>query len=193
MNKIVAVFATLLVTTVAVGAPGVRDGNRGGFGVGRHSAPARTVRSAAFARPAGRPAVRPSSVPSTKSMRCPSSVPVAKASRTVKSRSYVSKPAQIGPRRPSGAKVETIHRKKPPRRGFGYHPRPFHRHWMRPPMPPIRPFARYAWIWIATPWTILVDGVYCSGDGYWFDGYNYYYNDCYYTTAPVSVSVSVGF
>lgn len=60
-------------------------------------------------------------------------------------------------------------------------------------MPPIRPLALYTWTWIATPWTILVDGVYCSGDGYWFDGYNYYYNDCYYTTAPVSVSVSFGF
>ena len=60
-------------------------------------------------------------------------------------------------------------------------------------MPPIRPFARYTWRWIASPWTILVNGVYCTGDGYWFDGYNYYYNDGYYTSAPVSVNIGFTF
>ncbi len=56
-------------------------------------------------------------------------------------------------------------------------------------MPPVCINALYGWTWIETPWVILVDGVYCSGDGYWYDGYNYYYNGGYYTSAPVSVSV----
>ena len=67
--------------------------------------------------------------------------------------------------------------------------RPPTRHWARPAMPPPRPYAVYGWTWVASPWTILVNGVYCTGDGYWYDGYNYYYNNAYYTTAPVSVTV----
>lgn len=177
MNKIITVFAALLVSTAVVAAPAGRGGNRGGH----RSAPARTVQRAPAARPAARTAARPASTPAVK------------ASRNVVSRPYVSKPAPVGPKRPAGTKVERIHHPKGPRHGFGHHPRPIHRHWVRPPMPPIRPLALYAWTWIATPWTILVDGVYYSGDGYWFDGYNYYYNDCYYTSAPVSVSVSFGF
>ena len=79
---------------------------------------------------------------------------------------------------------------KPLHSHFGSRPRAT-RHWARPAMPPpVRPYALYGWTWIASPWTILVNGVYCSGDGYWFDGYNYYYNDTYYTSAPVSISIS---
>ena len=165
MNKIIAAFATLLVTTAVVAAPG----GRGGHGGGHRGAPARQVQRASAPRPAAR-----ASRPAVQHSR-----PAVQHARPAPHRPAVQH-ARPASHRPHG--------------GFRPAPRPYHhRHWARPPMPPVRPLALYGWTWIATPWTILVDGVYCSGDGYWFDGYNYYYNDCYYTSAPVSVSVNLSF
>ena len=162
MNKIITAFATLLVTTAVVAAPGGRGGH-GGPGGGHRGAPARQVQRASAPRPAVQRARPAASRPAVQHVRPAAHRPAVQHARPV------------------------AHR---PHGGFRPAPRPYHhRHWARPPMPPVRPLALYGWTWIATPWTILVDGVYCSGDGYWFDGYNYYYNDCYYTSAPVSVTI----
>lgn len=166
MNKIITTFATALLATAVFAGPG-GHGGRGGHGGGHRPATVRQMQHAQ-ARPAGgRHAV---------SQRAPTRPAVH---RPVGGHGVASRHG--GP---------IVGHRPPPRPQAHYR---HHRHWARPPMPPVRPLALYGWTWIATPWTILVDGVYCSGDGYWFDGYNYYYNDCYYTSAPVNVNVSFVF
>ena len=177
MNKLILIFGTLLLSASVIAAPGGHGRGPGGHGRGagggRPAMSARPVRNAPAARPGGQRAARPAARPAPRN-----------AARPAVHHGGSRPAAHHGGVRPA-----------PRHTGYGYRPahRPHHRHWMRPPMPPVMPLARYTWIWVDSPWTILVDGVYCSGDGYWFDGYNYYYNDCYYTAAPVSVSVSVGF
>ncbi|MGN0846545.1 MAG: hypothetical protein ACI4RA_04080 [Kiritimatiellia bacterium] len=85
------------------------------------------------------------------------------------------------PRPPHG-----IHAGPPARPGFGGRPpRPPH----RPPRPPVRRGARHSWIWIDTPWRYTVNGRLCSGDGLYFDGYNYCYNDGFHLAPPPAVAV----
>lgn len=163
MNKIITVFAMLFATTAVVAAPG-GHGGFSGHGGSHRGAPARQVQ------------------------RAPAPRPAAHASRPAP---HAGRPAVHHSRPPAPRPV--VHR--PPHGHVGprvAHP-PQHRHWLRPPMPPLRPRALHSWVWVASPWTILVNGIYCTGDGYWFDGFNYYYNDGYYTSAPISVNIGVSF
>lgn len=162
MNKIITAFATVLLATAVFAGPGGGRGGHAGHGGGHRSAPTRQAQRA----------------------------PARSVQRSAPARSTAARPAA---HRPAGGHAVAPHRGGHGfGHGIGYRPSPgpryHHRYWARPPMPPVRPLALYGWTWIASPWTILVNGVYCTGDGYWFDGYNYYYNDCYYTTAPVSVT-----
>ena len=65
------------------------------------------------------------------------------------------------------------------------------RHWVRPACPPPRRGALRAWTWVEAAWTMTVNGIYSYGEGYYFDGYNYFYNGAYYTTPPVVVAAPV--
>lgn len=70
------------------------------------------------------------------------------------------------------------------------HHRPGARFWARPLVfPPPCYGALRAWTWVEAEWEMLINGVYCYGDGYFYDGYNYYYNGACYTTPPVLTAV----
>ena len=167
MNKNIITFATIMLAAATFAAPG-RGGNHSS-GHGQRNSPS-MQRSAPSGRSSSRPANNHS--PHAGKSTAHHSTPTAHHSA------------------PTVHHSTPVAHHKPLHSHFGSRPRAT-RHWARPAMPPpVRPYALYGWTWIASPWTILVNGVYCSGDGYWFDGYNYYYNDAYYTSAPVSISIS---
>ena len=131
---------------------------------GNHGRPAGNAPQAR-AHQAARPAARPG------------------AARHAAPARHLNRPAVAGH---GYARPEPRHHAPPPRAVRRHHPS-HARYWAKPAVPMWRVGALHAWTWIAQEWAIVVNGVYCYGDGYYYDGCNYYYNGAYHTAPPMSI------